>query len=203
MLGIGLRGEMGTMGSIQQDRKLLGDRKLLQDWICQSLGWDSAPQRVPRTWQGKSWGWRRGGGGGDASVPPHSWSQGKPGRQNGNFPEVKRPGKVHFTKLNFVLLTWTAPRALQSKQECGSHPGGGTLDVTEEGFIPHHPEFLWIPGILNSLPSALLGSLQPSPLKQLHFAAKTAFSGVKASAAISWMKALTNRASHQFKFALE
>lgn len=38
MLGIGLRGEMGTMGSIQQDRKLLGDRKLLQDWICQSLG---------------------------------------------------------------------------------------------------------------------------------------------------------------------
>lgn len=117
MLGIGLRGEMGTMGSIQQDRKLLGDRKLLQDWICQSLGWDSAPQRVPRTWQGKSWGWRRRRRWWRWCLSPST--QLEPGQtwqaeREFSWSEKARKSALHQTELCFVDVNCSKSSAVQA-----------------------------------------------------------------------------------------
>lgn len=91
----------GDQGKQQQQHRE-GEQEE-QCWVCQSLGCGSASQTVPRTWQGRSWGQRRAG---DASVPPHSWSRDKLGKQNRNFPAVKPFGqkKVQFIKVKLVLL---------------------------------------------------------------------------------------------------
>lgn len=100
VLHVGLRGEVETMGTTQQDRK----GGFTTDGFVRSLGCGSALQRVTRTQQVESSG-GRGGGGGDVSVLSHSWRKDKLGKQNGNFP-VKYFGQRRCTSSNWTLFCW-------------------------------------------------------------------------------------------------